>query len=168
MNSDIVHSLRVENDKTTEQVDTGPVLAPKYQLDVNKVNRYIERAVSLMLEIMFNDSNQNVKKESALALQELNQGKAIYDWVILNIQTKNYIRQITALQSLRQFAIIAKQDLGILAQTLQDPFWSVRIEACKLCFALGSDSPVLVSGLLDLLDDTHTKVRQEAIRGLIM
>eukprot|EP00842_Homolaphlyctis_polyrhiza_P003775 jgi/Hompol1/4399/HPOL_001049-RA len=118
----------------------------------------------LLLNIMWTDWNKEVRDKASLALSDLRQGQPIFEWAIELLKSNDPVKRVDALRFLTYLAVMTKDAVATYLECFNDPYASVRIEACKLACTLGSKDRVIINTLLDKLDDHDYRVRAYAIK----
>lgn len=125
-----------------------------------------DSCIELLLDLMWNDKNSDVKGIATRVLGELKQGKAVYDWIIRHFTSEEPMKRAQALRNIASLGMITRDDMPKYLATFKDSYGSVRIEACKLACVLRTKERDIIHCLLDLLDDCDFKVRAYAIKAL--
>ncbi|KAJ3324913.1 HEAT repeat-containing protein 4 [Boothiomyces sp. JEL0866] len=122
--------------------------------------------VQILLGLMWSDWSEDVRDAANAALGNLNQGKPVYDWILLQLEKPDPVKRVDALKSLTSIGVLFKNNIKTFLKCFQDPYASVRIAACKVACVLESPEREIVTEIMGLLDDHNYKVRAYAVKAL--
>jgi hypothetical protein len=124
-----------------------------------------EKCIALLLNLMSNDWSAKIRASAANTLGELKQGKAVLDHISNSMKSSDPVKRVNSLKCLSLLRVLSKDHLSTYLECLNDPFASVRIEACRFACQLKSPIPIIVNRLVDLLGDPDYKVRAYSVKG---
>jgi hypothetical protein len=182
MSNDAAHDAAEQhggrpNSARAQPVQQQPVIVDEEaELELKRLNlrkqKHVDSCINLLLELMWTgmtflslDQNLEVKAKATQTLGELKQGKPVYDWIIRHLTSHEPLKRVEALRCIASLGVIARLDMPVYLQCFNDPYASVRIEACKAACVLKSCEREMVNTLLDRFDDSDFKVRAYAIKG---
>ncbi|KAI8620421.1 hypothetical protein BC830DRAFT_1099132 [Chytriomyces sp. MP71] len=132
-----------------------------------KLDNQVNRAVEVLLDLMWNDWSKDVRSSATKTLARLGKGKPVFEWIITLLQMEDPAKKIDALKALTGLGVVTRQALPAYLATFKDPYFAVRLEACKVaCRIVKAENRILVNTLLHRLDDFDERVRSYAIKAI--
>ncbi|KAJ3067720.1 HEAT repeat-containing protein 4 [Podochytrium sp. JEL0797] len=138
-----------------------------FGLNSSRLEIQINRAIGVLLNFMWQDWSKEVRSLATKTLARLNQGKQAFDWIISLLEMPDPGKKIDALRCLSEMGVVTSNAMALYLKTFTDPFYSVRLEACKVaCGIVTAANRDLVNTLLGRFDDFDTKVRAFAVKAI--
>ncbi|KAI9197346.1 armadillo-type protein [Polychytrium aggregatum] len=126
----------------------------------------IDRAVQILLDLMWNDWSTEVRNGSAQALGRLGRGRSVFDRIVHLLESNDPLRKIDALKALGSIGVMTKSAMDNYLACFVDSHHSVRIQACKVACVLATNNRQLVGALIDRFDDYDWRVRAYAVKAV--
>lgn len=138
-------------------------------IDLSTVNpmfeNAVQKAVQALLSLMWYDWSPEVRTTATNALSEMGIGRPIFDWVVKQLGDPDPGKRVEALRCFGKLRILTADSLKSLMITLDDPYVSVRVQACKVACVIATNNRPLINKLLEKCDDFEWKVRAYSIKG---
>ncbi|KAJ3108233.1 HEAT repeat-containing protein 4 [Phlyctochytrium planicorne] len=131
-----------------------------------KTKALLRQAIEVLLNLMWNDWCPEVRSAAGISLLNLGEGKSMFDWIISLLESSDPTKRIDALRCLAGLGFINGAALERYMESFQDPYASVRIEACKVACLISSASRDLINTLLNCLGDCDGRVRAYSVRAI--
>jgi hypothetical protein len=124
-----------------------------------------QRCIKTLLLLMTDDRKSDVSSLASSILAELKLGNAVFDWIVKLLESSDPIKRSDALKCLCFLKVAQKSNIPRIIQCFQDPYNTVRIQACRLACSLQCSEPIMIKSLLDLQEDPDYIVRSYAVKG---
>ncbi|EPZ34927.1 hypothetical protein O9G_001657 [Rozella allomycis CSF55] len=126
----------------------------------------MERAQFKLMERIWRDGNENVKKKVAKALSVMKIGNFMIDNISYALQNGSPLEKIDALKLIASINIMTRRLLNSFLIAFDDHHSTVRMEACKTACALKCKNSLIINALVQKSDDCFTKTRAYALKAL--
>ncbi|KAJ3103655.1 HEAT repeat-containing protein 4 [Phlyctochytrium bullatum] len=99
------------------------------RIEEHRLKSLLRQATEVLLGLMWNDWSPEVRSAAGIALMNLGEGKAMFDWIMSLLESEDPTKRIDALKCLSGIGFMNSTTLEKYLATFKDPYSTVRLEA---------------------------------------